>query len=513
MVSLTTEHRDLLRHIINADGPIAAVDIARHMGLTPRQVRYRLKTAQIWLAQRDAELKSVPGAGMSLDCSPTKRSDLLRQLDAELDFNLVLSPGQRQQLLTLRFLTSAEPITLHQLQHAAQASRTTIFNDLVSTDEWMQSFGLTLARRPNYGMLLEGSEMARRQALAALLLGEVPSGDPLTAMTYDRGLAFSLSGHGSLLPIIQYAEDQISGWDTRSALEWVASAEAQLDGRFADEVVLHLALAFAIQAGRVESGHVLSCDPDEISWLRQHRVWGAAVTLADRMWPGAAEDPLIDEIAGIGMQLLAGSRSELWPKDSELNDQLADLVDFVIDEAAQAFRTPKLRHDSSLRDGLLAHFVPAIMRHRFGLWAPSPLPEGGLPAAFRREYAVACEVAKEISEKTGVGLPEGEVLNLALLLRAAVIRERPDHPRRVFVVCPGGMATAQLVVARLRARFPHLEILGVLSIREITRERVAPAQLIISTAPVEAPAPWIDVIQVHPLLQDDDVEALTRWLT
>ena len=226
----------------------------------------------------------------------------------------------------------------------------------------------------------------------------------------------------------------------------------------------------------------------------------------EQEWPA-------DEIAAIAMHLLAGSRSELWPQDFYPNEPLTELVDSLISEAAEAFRTPELRHDASLRDGLLAHLVPAIMRQRFGLWGPSPLSESDLPPAFRREYAIARELAQEVSERTGFSLPEGEVHNLALLLRAAFIRERPDHPRRVFVVCPGGMATAQLVVARLRARFPQLEIMGVLSIREITRERVADAQLIISTAPVEAPAPWIDVIQVHPLLTDDDVEAVTRWLT
>ena len=95
MVSLTTQHRDLLRHIINADGSVAAADIARRMELTPRQVRYRLKTAEVWLAERDATIKSVPGAGILLECSSGRRSDLLRQLDAEFEFDLILSPGQR----------------------------------------------------------------------------------------------------------------------------------------------------------------------------------------------------------------------------------------------------------------------------------------------------------------------------------------------------------------------------------------------------------------------------------
>lgn len=502
-----------MRIIINADGPVAAADIARRMGLTPRQVRYRLRTAEVWLVGRDVTIESVPGLGISLDCSSRKRSDLLRQLDAEFEFDLVLSPGQRRQLFTFKLLTTDEPLTLRQLQNAAQVGHTTVFNDLASIEEWVESLNLTLARRRNYGMLLEGSERARRQALAALAWGDAPFGDPLTEMTYGRGLVFSMSDYGALLPIIQSVEDQISAWDTRWTLKWVASAEAQLEGRFTDDVVLHLALAFAIQVERVNNGRLVICEAEELDWLRERHVWNVAVDLSKRMESDVEEDWPADEIAAIAMHLLAGSRSELWPRDLDQNGPMNDLVDSLINEAAEAFRTPELRRDASLRDGLLAHLVPAIMRQRFGLWAPSPLSESDLPPAFRREYAIARELAREVSERTGFSLPEGEVHNLALLLRAAFIRERPDHPRRVFVVCPGGMATAQLVVARLRARFPHLEIMGVLSIREITRERVADAQLIISTAPVEAPAPWIDVIQVHPLLTDDDVEAVTRWLT
>jgi mannitol operon transcriptional antiterminator len=503
----------LLRIIISADGPVAAVDIARRMGLTPRQVRYRLKPAEIWLAERDVAIKSVPGAGILLDCSSRRRFDLMRQLDAEFEFDLVLSPGQRRQLFTFRLLTADEPLTLRQLQNAAQVAHTTVFNDLASIEEWLASLSLTLARRRNYGLLVEGSELARRQALAALSWGDAPFGESLTEMTYDRGLVFSMSDYGALLPIIQSVANQVSAWDTRWALKWVAAAEAELEGRFTDDVVLHLALAFAIQVERVTNGRLTACQAEELDWLRERYVWNVAVDLSKRMQSDVEEDWPADEIAAIAMHLLAGSRSELWPRDFDQNGLLNDLVDSLIDEAAEAFRTPELRRDVSLRDGLWAHLVPAIMRQRFGLWAPSPLSESDLPPAFRREYAIARELAREVSERTGFALPVGEVHNLALLLRAAFIRERPDHPRRVFVVCPGGMATAQLVVARLRARFPHLEIIGVLSIREITRERVADAQLIISTAPVEAPAPWIDVIQVHPLLTDADVEAVTHWLT
>ena len=73
---------------------------------------------------------------------------------------------------------------------------------------------------------------------------------------------------------------------------------------------------------------------------------------------------------------------------------------------------------------------------------------------------------------TTYDLPADEVNNLALLLRAAWIRERPHRESKVLVVCPSGMATAQLLVARLKARFPRLETLNVVSMREIASENL-----------------------------------------
>ncbi|MGC8000323.1 hypothetical protein, partial [Salmonella enterica] len=81
-------------------------------------------------------------------------------------------------------------------------------------------------------------------------------------------------------------------------------------------------------------------------------------------------------------------------------------------------------------------------------------------------------------------LPASEINNVALLLRAAYIRERPNRLQEVIIVCPSGMATAQLLVARLKTRFPHLGALRVVSLRELNRTVTASAELIITTVPL-----------------------------
>ena len=179
-------------------------------------------------------------------------------------------------------------------------------------------------------------------------------------------------------------------------------------------------------------------------------------------------------------------------------------------------RAPNLlamQSDTALREGLAAHLIPAFMRQRFDLWAPPIGYVRNLPERYGFETTIATTLAEEISAETGINLPDDEVHNLILLLRAAFIRERPNRLNRVIVVCPSGMATAQLLVARLKARFPRLGTLDVLSLRELDTQQMQSAQLIITTVPL--PQDYSDysaVIQVHPLLSAEDIAVITQWL-
>jgi mannitol operon transcriptional antiterminator len=512
MVSLTIQQKDLLCQLLQANKPLAIAQLAQQINLSSRQVNYRLKPVKAWLAQHDAILAATPGVGLEIKCSPTQRQRLLQELNASPDFQLVLTAGQRQQLFTLHLLTTPEPLILNWLQYNAAVSRTTVFKDLDPIEPWARAFGLTLIRKPNYGLEFHGAELARRQLLAALLWGDIPFEDPLMAMQHGVGLTFALAANPSL-PIIQLTNKLLQQWDTQAAFGWVAHAEAQLGGRFTDDAVLHLALALAVQAGRANHGYYLEPDAETLAWLQAQKVWGVAAGVAGRIWPYLPHASLTPEIAGIAMQLLAGPRDQSWPGDLEIDPIFTDLIDTLMAEVAQAFVTPQLRYDTPLRDGLVAHVIPAFMRQRFNLWSPPSWSDGSLARQYQREYAIAQELALVISERSGVVLPTAEIDTLALLLRAAFIRESASRPKKVLIICPSGMATAQLLVARLKARFPSLEIMGVLSLRELSPERVDGAQILISTVPVQTPRPGLPVIQVHPLLLPEDIETITHWLT
>jgi mannitol operon transcriptional antiterminator len=513
MVSLTTTQRDLLHLLLTTELPIGASAIGQQLRVSPRQVHYSLREIKTWLDRRHTTLQHTPGVGIQVICSPDQKRRLLIELGSQAKFQLILTPGQRQQLLALHLLAAHGPLTLSQIQTDIAVSRATALKDLDTVETWLASFGLPISRRQHRGCWVEGLELARRQALAALLWGDEPFDWPIMAVRHGEGIVFALAKDAALLPSIAAIDTLVRGWDVQAALAQLAWAEAELGGRFTDEAVLHLSLAFAIQGQRVRAGHWASCDAEALQWLRAQATWPVADVMAAQLWrdlPGVARAA---ETAIIAMYLLCGARDEPWRHDLGADTEFRMLIDILVKQAAAAYAAPDLVHDRLLREGLEAHILPACVRQRFALWAP---PRGATDTQTDRysvERGIAQQLADTVASHTGIVLPIDAHDEIVLLLRAAFIRARPERARQVLVVCPSGIATTQLLVARLRARLPRLGAFEVLSLRDLNAERIAFADLIITTVPLVLPdATTVSVIQVHPMLKPEDIAALTQWM-
>lgn len=513
MTTLTTRQRDLLHILLHAEAPMGAADLAAQMQLTPRQVNYGLNGLKKWLARRDIIINATPGVGVTLNCTPSQYENLTDELAAESYFQLILSSEQRQQLLVLILLVADEPFILYQLQQLTQVSRTTILKDLDNANDWLNEHNLILERRPNYGIWIEGTEQAKRQALTAWLWGETPLGTALTNMTHTQGLVFLMRDDADLLPVVQKSSQIIRQWEVKRTFSHVAYAEAQLDGRFTDDAVLYLALVLAIQTQRVQNGHHLKVNEATLTWLQSLSVWPIATQISRRLgWKLAGGWPQ-EEIAGVAMHLLAAPRNERWPGDLEIDNSFTDLIEDLMQHIAEAYKLPGLKEDMTLHDGIVIHTIPACLRHRFNLWQPSSLLSATLSEKYMFEHQLAHDLVGIINRHTGVILPNDDINNIAMLLRAAYIREQPNKVQEVIVVCPSGMATAQLLVARLKARFPRLGTFKVVSMRELKPSRLTAVELIITTAPLPASiSDQVKTIQVHPLLLPEDIETITQWL-
>lgn len=515
MMTLTTRQRDILKAILELNRPIGSVELAKMLRLTPRQVNYSVQGIRVWLRERRQDLTVLPGAGFSVSMPPEQARALMQEVSQASGVQIVLSVSQRQQLLALFLLTHPEPCILAQLEQLSQVSRMTLLKDLDEIENWLKGQKLGLIRKPHFGIQLSGAERDCQQALAGLLWGETPlSGDPVTAITHAEGLVFNLRGDAALLPLVEQANRWLSNMRMRRAIGLVAKAEEQLGGRFTDDAVLHLALSLAMMDGRIREGLHLDIEAERLGWLQSTNIWPVAAYVARHLGRDLNVTWKPADVAGVAMEMLAAPRNEILLGELERENEFTILIERLMEYTSQAFDIPKMKYDRTLQNGLLNNIVPACYRQRFKLWFPVSLHSAGLPERYEREHEVAQELARMTQEHTGLALPQGEIDNLVVLLRAAFIRNRAYRFERVIIVCPSGMATAQLLMARLNARFPYLNNLEVTSLRDLTPALAASADLILTT--ISLPKQYAGnpkIIQVHPLLMPEDIEAITQFLS
>lgn len=513
MNSLTTRQRDLLLFLLNCNDHVVIGDIAKAMALTSRQVNYSLKGVRSWLALKELELKITPGVGIEIPLADATKARLISELETEMEFHLVLSAGQRQQLFALNLLIAQEPLILYKLQQIGQASRTTVLKDLEAVEKWVDTFGLKIERRPNYGIWVSGSEKDRRQTVAALLWGQVPFEDVLWQMNHRQGLIFALEQDAHRLPWLEEISTFLQQLNIQKMMQWVASAEADLGGRFSDQAVLHLSLMLAIQNHRLlnecylqpETAFALWYDPQHIGRVAQKLFAQLNLQL-----PVTVEQ---SEVGMLAILLLTCAKDTRWPGDLDVDGRFSPIINQMMQTIGTAYRLPELADDAALRDGLITSILPACLRQQFHVWTP----HNRQPALLNEEkYSLEKELAHSLIEKLNntfnITLLDQDAENLMLLLRAAFIRERPQRQRKVIVVCPSGMATAQLLTARLKVRFPRLGQITVVSMRELTEERLEGINLIITTVPLSDLQRDISTIQVNPQLLPEDIARITEWL-
>jgi mannitol operon transcriptional antiterminator len=254
-------------------------------------------------------------------------------------------------------------------------------------------------------------------------------------------------------------------------------------------------------------------DEPTLGWLQSAKIWPVAAYVGRHLGRDANSTWRPADVAGVAMEMLAAPRNEILPGELERNNEFSTLIDGLMEYISGAFDIPKMKHDRTLQNGLLNNIVPACFRQRFGLWFPVTLNKASLPEQYEREHTIAQAVSRMVQAHTGLALPPSEINNLVVLLRAAYIRNRTYRFERIIVVCPSGMATAQLLVARLNARFPYLNTLEVTSLRDLTPALVASADLILTTVPLPKQYASSKIIQVHPLLMPEDIEAITQFLS
>ena len=516
-VRLSSRCLDILNLLVASERPLAASRIGNELNLSARVVRSSLTPAREWLLSKDILLKQVPGRGLYLsgsNGSKRKLADAIRAYDQPL---LCLSAADRLRIALLSLGFAENPIQVKQLQQALNVSRVTALHVLDEAEKWLHRHKLQLIRRPNFGCMVIGDE--RNWRAAAIDLIQESAGDArLLAMLQGAKTVVRVSSRTSA-----GLEDALARiWGKLNILlikQLMSPLEQEFAGALSDQAYIEVCIYLAVSVYRVRIGKTLGVHPDPLKAGRLASRASEAGEIAARLHQRSGIQLPNLEIEWLALKIAECNPMPALPRDGNgrggpgLDPTIRRLVDRILVQASLALH-PSLTADQELLHNLAAHLETFLdpQPDQRGQPLRGPLLRE-VRTQFPYVYSVARQSSAFLTDELGIDVDEGEVGNIAACLIAAMERLRQsDQPKkRVLVVCSEGAVTAWLLVSRLRAEFPDVEVVEVISALELEQRRGPEGvDVIVSTIPLKIKN--IPHQQVNPLLGIDDCRMLKELL-
>lgn len=497
-VPLDSRQARIASLILDGSGVMNVEQLASELHLTDRVVRYNLPSVEAHLGRHGLRLQKRRGLGLWLEGDEERRAAARAGLDRSPGPNVLDVDDRRSRILLALLDAAPDHIRSESLEARLGVSRPTVRRDVRGAEPWLEQHRLHLRRQPGVGLSVRGGEVDVRAGILALVLEQVPA----NALASRAGAAGAAAG-GSPEWLAGYLDEL----DLPTFRAILASELREFEDP--DPTMLTATLSLAVLVHRVRNDHHARLGRGRLRSLLDHPVSDTArnIAIAIRNHLAINLDP--PEIAFITESLLGFT--ELTDPRAAPEARVVRLVDGLM--AAAAVRLdPALAADELLRTNLIEHLRRLQVRIRYGLPVSNPL-QHEVRKRYPDVFDVATSALAALGPMDGGPIPSEEIGFLTMYLAGSIERLRLRQKRRVTVVCPAGMATAWILVSRLLAEFPQLEIAQVVSkaaFEHATDE--TGTDLVISTVPLEGPPGPVPALVVSPLLEARDVRRLTRLL-
>ena len=499
-VPLDSRQASITRLLLTETGPATVDAIASELKLTSRVIRYNLPSIETFLRPEGLHVMRRRGVGVWVSGDDGRRRAILTRLGTAALPRVLDGDDRKLQVLAALLDASPRPVHIGDLGGELGASRPTVRRDVRAAETWLEGHHLHLQRLPGVGIVVRGSEIDIRKGLLSLLLESVPAELLLSEMngrsnggsphpTDTRGLAdfasrLDLPAHRAILT------QQLLEPDDNGPMAMVAT------------------LYLAIVTRRVRAGRQAELQSGQLRSLIDHPVAAAAARIAAAVEKDANLTLGEADVAAITEFLLGFV--ELV--DASLAAQADDEVEIDRLVAAAASRLhPSLAEDVQLRRSLGEHLRRLRVRLRYGLPVSNPL-DHEVRQRYPDVYRVASDIVAALHPVGDAVVPQEEVGFLTMYLAGSLERNRLRPKVRITVVCPAGMATAWILVSRLSAEFPNIEITRVVSKTVFEKDvDISTTDLVVSTIPLDEFSN-VQTVVVSPLLRERDLRHLSRIL-
>lgn len=474
------------------------------MGVSNRTIRYDLDAIEEILEEQDIKLIRKRGVGIYLNIDGQESVDDMLKFNC--DYSKILSPDERQKFIIGELLSRDEPVKVKEFEILLGVSEGTVLSDLDVVEEWLNTKGLNLIRRQNFGIQIEESEEKWRAAVF----------DFLEDITDENKIQELVDNENNqLAAFFKDLLDLVDIQQLQHLKRIIREAEYELGFKFTDDTYSALVLHTTIALQRLLKGKEIFMDEQDLNNLKNKNEFEIARNIAKEIEKIFFIKMPESEIGYITLHLLG---AKLFVNENINVDSCENIIDKdIIDLSQQMVRVASkilevdLNRDEKLIYGLAFHLGSTLNRVKYGMSIKNEYLHD-IKDKYPDLYNVAKIITSIIYCQLDNKIEESEIGYIALHLGAALTRKqwyRESHKRfKVILVCSSGIGTTSLLEENVKMHFPNIEILGSHTLDSIEKNKVeySAADFLISTVPIGNCS--IDTIVVNPLLKSKDIERI-----
>ncbi len=318
-------------------------------------------------------------------------------------------------------LSRSDWITKEDLAEMLFVSVGTISHDLSIAEQFINSYGLTIERRPRYGIKVTGGEMSRRLCIASVVSGGL----------LDDGMSEDKERQ-KLLERVSTCIDEVVRRDAFSV--------STLAYR---NLLVHVAVAIL----RIREGNYVPMSGDELEHMEATREYSVARDIALELEKSLSVTLPVEEIAYIAIHLAS---KQMIPKTEDENapvvidDDVWKVVSDMLDVVKTSFRYD-FRDNLELRMNLARHIVPLSYRLTYNMNLKNPLLDE-VRVRYPLAWSMAVESSVSLAHEYGRAPSDDEIGYIAMSFALALEREKTHaEGKRILIVCASGAGTAKLL--------------------------------------------------------------------
>lgn len=402
----------------------------------------------------------------------------------------------------------------------------TIYIDINILQQELAEYGLIVDKKTNCGILLVGTDEAKKKARSVINFSNDDSDDKgLDVESRRKQLFVDLVLFGNSLSLQKTAEHYyVSKSSILNDLEFLrkeflrkyhVNIETDFDKKlnlvisdmldnseiidlngFADYYRQALKITLFIFVTRIENGFHIKEDEyyflDDLDFMKNYPI---AKSISDYF-----EEQLNIKCTSEDKMVLAKYLASYRIKSLKTNESdYKEVVDRIIN-SLEEIENICIKNREELTNQLLLHIPPMVLRLKNGIKIENPLLDE-VKSRYLHLFTLSWYVLSTLETEYNISLTEDEISFIVIYFQMAINKSSNSH--KILVVCPYGIVSSKYVVSQLKNVLPKYDDIQACGYEDLKNKKLDNLDLIVSTSSQKIDTS-VPVVHVSPMLDSVD---------